>query len=334
VNRIVPKTMLIKTVAIAALGAALLAAPLTAFAQVAPASAARAATTFERDRQAILTMAGDFKVRFDFRETAALVADYTPIAPKVSGGYEVVRVIEDTGRVIRLQHLLVVDGGDGTPMVIKHWRQDWVYEPTQILTYAGPNRWVLKDIPEAARKGRWSQTVWQTDDSPRYGGVGRWAYADGATRWISEETPRPLARRDAVRKPVYGWYVGTNRHALTPAGWIHEQDNAKIGPRDGATVTFVHEVVLNTYSRFSGFDVAAADSYWAGTKDYWAEVRKAWDEAAARGAGITLEEEPQAGSVTGPTLMGLADQILKGDSTTGAAVAKARQVIAEATGGR
>lgn len=327
-----PKTMLIKTVAIAALGAALLGAP-AAFAQTAPLPAARVLPAFEQDRQAVLAMAGEFKVRFDFRETAALVADYTPIAPKVSGGYEVVRVIEDTGRVIRLQHLLVVDGGDGKPMVIKHWRQDWTYEPAQILTYAGAGKWVLEDIPEAARKGRWSQTVWQTDDSPRYGGIGRWAYEDGATRWISEETPRPLARRDAVRKPVYGWYVGTNRHALTPAGWIHEQDNAKIGLRDGKSVTFVHEVVLNTYSRFSGFDVAAADSYWAGTRDYWAEVRKAWDEAAAKGKGITLEEEAEAGSVTGPTLMGLADEILKGEKTTSAAIAEARQVIAEETGG-
>ena len=328
-----PKTMLIKTVAIAALGATLLGASPAAFAQTAPLPAARVLPAFEQDRQAVLAMAGEFKVRFDFRETAALVADYTPIAPKVSGGYEVVRVIEDTGRVIRLQHLLVVDGGDGKPMVIKHWRQDWTYEPAQILTYAGPGKWVLKDVPEAARKGRWSQTVWQTDDSPRYGGIGRWAYEDGATRWISEETPRPLARRDAVRKPVYGWYVGTNRHALTPAGWIHEQDNAKIGLRDGKSVTFVHEVVLNTYSRFSGFDVAAADSYWAGTRDYWAEVRKAWDEAAAKGKGITLEEEAEAGSVTGPTLMGLADEILKGEKTTSAAIAEARQVIAEETGG-
>ncbi|MDO9472599.1 MAG: hypothetical protein Q7J28_06040 [Caulobacter sp.] len=328
-----PKTMLIKTVAFAALGAVLLVTPRAALAQATPASAARVLPAFEQDRQAVLAMAGEFKVRFDFRETAAFVADYTPIAPKVSGGYEVVRVIEDSGRVIRLQHLLVVDGGDGKPMVIKHWRQDWAYEPARILTYAGPGKWVLKDIPEAARKGRWSQTVWQTDDSPRYGGLGRWTFEDGATRWISEETPRPLARRDAVRKPVYGWYVGTNRHALTPAGWIHEQDNAKIGLRDGKSVTFVHEVVLNTYSRFGGFDVAAADSYWAGTREYWAEVRKAWDEAAAKGKGISLEEEAEAGSVTGPTLMGLADEILKGEKTTKAAIAEARQVIAEETGG-
>ena len=46
-------------------------------------------------------------------------------------------------------------------------------------------------------------------------------------RWTSDETRRPLARRDAVRHPVYDHYLGVNRHALTPDGWVHEQDNAK-----------------------------------------------------------------------------------------------------------
>jgi len=325
---------LLTTIASAALGAALLTAPLAALAQPAAAPTTAPASVFEQDRQAILSMAGEFKVKFDFRETTPFVVDYTPIAAKISGGNEVVRVIEDTGRVIRLQHLLVVDAGDGKPMVIKHWRQDWTYEPAEILSYVGPGRWALTPVAAADRKGKWSQTVWQTDDSPRYGGLGRWVYDDGATRWTSEETWRPLARRDAVRKPVYDRYEGVNRHALTPTGWVHEQDNAKIGPRDGKLVTFVHEWVLNTYSRFSDYDVGAADRYWAGTKGYWAQVRKAWDEAALKSKGITLEEEAESGSVTGPTLMGLADEILKGEKTEAAAIAEARQVIAEETAAR
>jgi hypothetical protein len=327
------RKFLIRSAAVALLGAVAVAAPQAALSRAAPAAQAPA-SAFERDRQAILAMAGEFKVRFDFRETVPFVADYKPIDAKLSGGHEVVRVIEDTGRVIRLQHLLVVDMGDGKSFIVKHWRQDWAWEPARVLVYEGPGKWVLKDVPDAERKGRWSQTVWQTDDSPRYGGLGRWVYDDGVARWTSEETRRPLARRDAVRKPVYGWYMGVNRHALTPSGWVHEQDNAKIGLRDGEPTTFVHEVVLNTYSRFSDYDVAAADRYWTGTKGYWAEVRKAWDDTAAKSKGITLEEEAEAGSVTGPTLMGLADEILKGEKTEAAAIAEARQVIAEETGAK
>lgn len=284
----------------------------------------------EQDRASILAMAGDYKVRFDMRETVPFVPDYKPLDPKRSGGHEVVRVIEDKGDVISLQHMLVVEGEDKKPVVVKHWRQDWVYEPAKVVVYESSGRWTLKPVAAGARKGAWSQTVWQTDDSPRYGGVGKWVYSHGVARWQSDETLRPLARRDAIRHPVYTWYVGVNRHALTPTGWVHEQDNAKVGVRDGKPVTYVHETVVNTYDKFSGYDVAAADTYWAKTKDYWADVRKAWDTAIAKDGGVRVTEEAQAGSVTGPKLMGLADEIAEGKTETAKASAEAKALIAGA----
>lgn len=283
----------------------------------------------EKDRQSILAMSGDYKVRFDMRETVSFVPSYEPLDEKVSGGYEAVRVVEDRGDFISLQHILVVED-DGKPFVVKHWRQDWTYEPAQVLAYEKANRWVLKAVPAADRKGAWSQTVWQTDDSPRYGGVGRWRYEGGAAVWKSDETLRPLARRDATRHPVYSWYAGWNRHALTPAGWVHEQDNAKLGMKDGQPVTYVHEVVLNTYEKSTKFPIKAADDYWSKTKDYWAEVRKAWDVAIAKDRGVTVTEEANNGSVTGPKLMGLADQIAEGKTDSASAVAQAKSLIASA----
>jgi hypothetical protein len=295
-------------------------------------AAARAQTPFERDRQSILAMTGDYHVRFDMRETVSFLADYTPLEPKMSGGYESVRVAEDDGERIVLQHLLVAEH-EGRTFVIKHWRQDWIYQPSDVLVYAGENRWRVDDVAPEARAGAWSQTVWQTDDSPRYGGVGVWSYDDGAVRWTSDETWRPLPRRDAIRNPPYRRLEGTNRHALTPNGWVHEQDNAKIGPRDGQDVTFVHEVVLNTYARSADYDIEAADDYWDATKEYWSGVRAAWDQSIARGHGVYVEEEPNNGSVTGSLLMGLADEIAGGDRRTGAALAEAQRVIGAATRG-
>jgi hypothetical protein len=287
--------------------------------------------TFERDRKAILSMAGDFKVRFNFRETSSFVADYKPIDAKVSGGHEIVRVVEDSGRKIVLQHILVINAG-GKDMVVKHWRQDWVYEPESVMTYAGPNRWRIEPVAPSARIGAWSQTVWQTDDSPRYGGVGRWSYDYDEPRWQSDERYRPLARRDAIRKPPYHLYRAVNRHALVPTGWIHEQDNSKIGARDGRNVAFVHEHVLNAYDRFDGFPAKVGDDYWAKTQKYWAEVRIAWEAAFAAGGGkLSLQEEPDAGAVTGPELMGLADKIATGEIAEADAVAKAKATIAAAT---
>ncbi len=45
-------------------------------------------------------------------------------------------MIEDTGRKIVLQHMLVITGDDDKSMIIKHWRQDWEYEPARVLVYS------------------------------------------------------------------------------------------------------------------------------------------------------------------------------------------------------
>lgn len=297
---------------------------------VALAQTRRLPAAVERDRQSILAMAGDYRVRFDFNETAAFVPDYTPLEPHSSGGHESVRVVEDRGDFVSLQHLLVAEH-EGQTFVIKHWRQDWTYQPRTVLAYERRNYWSLANVSSADRRGAWSQTVWQTDDSPRYGGIGSWNYDSGRTMWISEPTSRPLARRDAIRNPPYWRYNSINRHALTPTGWVHEQDNEKIGERDGVNVAIVHEDVLNTYERFNGYTVSAADEYWQATSEYWAGVRGAWDEAILRRRGVWVEEEAQNGAITGPMLMGLASRIQDGDIETAPAIVQARSTIAEAT---
>ncbi|MEE4288014.1 MAG: DUF6607 family protein [Erythrobacter sp.] len=294
-------------------------------------NAAQAA--FEADRETILSMAGDFAVTFDMQESTSWMEGYTPIDKKISGGYESVRVIEDTGTKIVLQHLLVV-GTKDDPYVVKHWRQDWQYEPTEILTYTGGDGWEMKPVPEAMRAGRWSQTVYQVDDSPRYAGWGEWETTNGVKRWRSNWTTRPLARRDAVRDPIYDRYRGINRHQITPKGWIHWQDNTKMMPaKDGSDelVPVVQEYVLNTYERFDDYNVAAAETYWAKTSDYWAAVRAKWDEVAEANGGLRIPQNPEVGTTIAGDLLKMADAILKGETSSDEATAKALALIEEGT---
>ncbi|MGJ8535891.1 MAG: DUF6607 family protein [Parasphingopyxis sp.] len=320
----------------ALLGAAMLGAmplaPALADRPVAEATAAEDQASFEADRAIILSMAGNYRVSFDMQESTSWRSDYAAIAPKMSGGFENVRVIEDTGRTIVLQHILVV-GTEDDPVVVKHWRQDWVYEPETYLAYEGEGVWTVHDVPERMRRGRWSQTVWQVDDSPRYGGWGEWTEEGGVPRWRSNWTLRPLARRDAVREPVYDRYLSINRHSPTPGGWIHWQDNIKQGLVDGETVPFVQEYVLNTYSRTENYDPAPGDSYWANTARYWAAVRAAWAEVIAANGGITLTEEPNMGNTIASTIYTLAQDIDAGTREEAAAIAEAQAVIRASHGG-
>ena len=293
-----------------------------------PIANTQAAAGFEQDRADILAMAGNFKVRFDMQEATRWDPAYTPLDRKISGGNEVVRVVADTGRKIVLQHILVVQQ-DGKDMVIKHWRQDWEYEPARVLVYADRNTWTWEDVPEKMRAGRWSQTVWQVDDSPRYGGWGQFETQGGLRRWRSNWTWRPLARRDAVRNPVYDRYLSINRHQNGPDGWVHWQDNTKLGLKGGQAVPIVQEYVLNSYTRNPDFNPQPADDYWTATKDYWAGVRAEWDRVASATGGIRIQEEAQTGTVISARLMDLADQIQAGTNTTAKALTEARNLITQ-----
>lgn len=315
---------------IAAVALAALPAPALADGPVAARSATEEKAAYNADRADILAMAGNYKVRFDMQESTVWKKGYAPLDRKISGGHEVVRVIEDRGRHIALQHLLVVEH-EGKTHIIKHWRQDWDYEPARVLVYAGPDTWKWEDVPERMRKGRWSQTVYQVDDSPRYGGWGEFTTTGGVRRWRSNWTWRPLARRDAVRHPVYDRYLAINRHQNTPDGWIHWQDNMKMGLIDGQLKPVVQEYVLNSYTRFDGYNVKAADDYWAKTKGYWAAVRAVWAEVADSKGGIGIKEEAETGTVVSARLLEMGTMIADGKLSEAKAIAEAKELIGKNT---
>ena len=134
---------------------------------------------FERDRRAILAMAGPYRVSFDFLEVVRFDPRLKPDAPYQSWGTEYVFVSEDRGEFIALQHVLVMrmqleDGTVGDPMVMRHWRQEWRYQPDSLLAYEGANTWARRPLSEDQRGGAWVQSVFQVDDSPRYAARGRW----------------------------------------------------------------------------------------------------------------------------------------------------------------
>ena len=287
------------------------------------------AAAFQADRKAILAMAGDFAVTFDFTETVALAPGYQVKPKKQSRGHEVVRVLEDRGDFISLQHILVVNGPDG-PMPVKHWRQDWQYEPARVLVYVGGNSWAWRDVPPAQRKGAWSQTVYQVDDAPRYGAMARWSHARGHAEWTPPAEWRPLPRRDATTRADYHVIDAVNRHAITPHGWVHEQDNTKLALDAASPQALVREIGVNNYLRDPGFAVAAATDYWAATEAYWAGVRAAWAELAEAHSrfGLTVQGEPEPVYIP---ILALADEVAGGKTSVSEAVQSARQIIGEMT---
>ena len=254
----------------------------------------------EADRQAILAMAGEYAVTFDFTETLAIDPDYELRPSTETPARELVIVIADEPGFISLQHLLLV-GNRADPVVIKHWRQDWQYQPERLMAYRGFNTWEMEAVSAADARGSWSQTVYQVDDSPRYAGLARWEHGPGASTWTPAVSWRPLPRRDATTRDDYDVIAAVNRHTITAWGWTHEQDNSKLVLRDGTPRELVREHGINTYRRTQLDGVENAHRYWAATADYWAEVRAAWDQIMLADV-FTAEDDADGTMLYGPVL--------------------------------
>lgn len=254
-------------------------------------------SSFERDRRAILAMAGDYRVTFDFLEVMSYVPTEKPVAPYQSWGTEKVFVDVDDGKRISLVHVLEMrivqkDGSVSEPMVTKHWRQDWQYEPTHIVEYRGRDRWERRKLGSVP-KGAWLQSVYQVDESPRYASIGRWEHTASFSTWMSGETWRPLPRREWSVRNDYETLIGTNRHTIGPTGWVQEENNLKAATLPTRTLDAQRPYVgreygVARYERMKDADFAAAGEYYARTKPFWSSVLGTWAETFDRQGVVTL----------------------------------------------
>ena len=243
-------------------------------------------TRLERDRQAILTMAGAYRTSFDFIETVGFTPQYEPPAPYQSWGTERVYIVASEPDFISLQHIIVMhfaaeDGTLSAPMVVKHWRQDWQYQDVAVHAFQGNGVFERQGLDAMATLGTWTQTVYQVDDSPRYEAIGRWTHAQGVSFWQSDDRRRPLPRREFSVREDYQTLFGSHRITITPHGWTQEEDALKLvldernNPRSEQPF-LAREAGLSRYDRIVGYDFSAGDDYWRTTGPFWSRVRAYW----------------------------------------------------------
>jgi hypothetical protein len=238
-------------------------------------------------------------------------------------------VIRDDGNFISLQHILVVDGIFEDQMPIKHWRQDWIYQPKRIFEYMGRDDWRTRSVDETERRGKWAQLVYQVDDSPRYAAVAGWKHQYGVSSWKSLPTWRPLPRRERTKRDDYDVLISVNRHALTPDGWVHEQENSKLILQEDNQV-LAREIGLNTYTASDAFNTHVAEDYWKDTKEFWAEIRAEWRTLHDERGTFSIKSSSPSGKIYNQILV-LANQAREGTLDMETAVARARNLIQAST---
>lgn len=242
----------------------------------------------DKDRQAIKAMCGCFEVTFNFAETFYHLQDtnYTPSPVKTSKGLEWAELVEDKEDKVSIQHLLIV-GSEQNQQVVKHWRQDWLYQNQDIYLYRANNLWSYKKLTYKDVLGQWTQKVYQVDDSPRYEGTATWVHVDGKSYW-ENTTPAPLPRREFSMRADYNVLMRTNRHQITGYGWLHEQDNTKMWVKNNSKIAIADEKGLNTYIKVDDEKCKVAQDWWVKNSQYWKRVREQWSVVFAKEKDLSL----------------------------------------------
>ena len=228
---------------------------------------------FEQDRKAIKSLAGFYKVNFNYAEITAPNTEYQFSKPYRSHGNEWAEIIVDEPKRIVIQHMLAIN--DST--VIKHWRQDWTYEDTDIMLYTQDNSWKKTTLTPAQVKGKWTQKVYQVDDSPRYQGYGTWSHVGGHDAWQSE-TDSPLPRRESTVRNDYNVLNRGSRIYITKEGWMFEQDNKKVLRTPKGDQLLAVEKGYEEFTKIDPKKFEYAQKWWDNQKTYWADVREVWTD--------------------------------------------------------
>ena len=246
----------------------------------------------KKDLSSIKSMCGCFEIRFDFAETFIpnYDEDYTPSKNYSTGALEWAQLVEEDKDIVSIQHILIAGNPNDNPYIIKHWRQDWIYQNTDFYIYDHDNKWNYIKKDKKNVKGQWTQKVFQVDDSPRYEGSGTWVHVDGKSYW-ENTTFAPLPRREYSKRSDYNVTRRGNRNEITNTGWVHDQNNAKIIRVDGKEDQIIaFEKGFNNYVRVDDSKCLSASNWWQENKNKWNIVRDKWSEIYNRNEKLSLKK--------------------------------------------
>ncbi|WP_313805949.1 DUF6607 family protein [Flavobacterium sp.] len=246
-----------------------------------------AQTKQKKDADAIRSMCGCYEVEFNFAETFKVSKDenYKASPTKKDYGLEWVELVEDKSNKIVMQHLLIV----GDTSIVKHWRQDWEFENTELFEFYKDKTWKYKTLPKNDVKGQWTQRVYQVDDSPRYEGTAAWVHTANSSYWMNT-ADAPLPRREHTIRNDYNVLKRRNIHEITKYGWLHEQDNEKIMRNEaGKDATLAYEKGMDYYRKVDDSKCVAAHKYWAKNKAMWKNVRDKWQSVFDLNKDVNME---------------------------------------------
>jgi hypothetical protein len=258
----------------------------------------------EKDRRAILAMAGNYRVSSQFVEVAGYTDAYRPPSPLLWIGMVDVKVLWNRPRTISLQYTLVTQPrGEGDhalpPVVRKFQSEEWNYENNDVHVYLGHDRWRRRLLPRTAVKGSWTVVTSDENGSPHSAALGKWNHNGGAPTFTTHSSSSPLPPRELNVRDDYNILQTTHLVTITPTGWVHTQNNRKITLENGGRIhCLAMENGILRFQRLNSPELSnlTAD-YYDLTGTYWAEVRKIWNDAFRKYEAFGLKRANEHGNL-------------------------------------
>lgn len=231
-------------------------------------------------------LCGCYSVNFRYAETFSPDENYKFHDREDMNAMELALPMENTDKKLVIQHLLVI----ADTMVIKHWREEWTYENPTLYEYKGGKNWEKETLASNDVKGKWTQTVWEVNDEPRYQGISAWINNDNKTYWEST-VDAPLPRREYTTRNDYNILKRRNRILLTKDGYLHEQDNEKILRENGKDKLIVLEKGYNTYYKADESECEVARNWWKNNSSFWTVVKNEWENYLSKTDKVSVKNK-------------------------------------------
>lgn len=229
---------------------------------------------YQKDRETLKKLCGCFEVEFKYKETFGYAKNYKVTDKYINEALEWVSYEEQSDGSVSMQHILVID----STTLIKHWREDWVFEGTEYFDYEKTYVWNKIKEDKNNAKNKWLQKVYQVDDRVQYAGIASFVYFDNKILWQSQ-VDAPLPRREYTKRTDYNVMNRLNRLYISDKGYMHEQDNFKIYRNDNNVDTLISEEKgWNNYVKVEESKCQAAIDWWNKNKIFWQDVRSIWNE--------------------------------------------------------
>lgn len=232
-------------------------------------------------------MAGCYIVDYNYSENEVLDSEYS-LDPRVydASKYivkELVRVVDESASMVRLQHFMQAESFDGDVLfMMRHHGEVWQQAPDFRYRYEGRfdgnDHWALESLD--GTENQWVRAITNLDDGLRYQCLGSWTEERSYSQFECKAfSPIPGRETRDMGRTDYNTMQRSTQVALFGQSWLEKQKNIKVDFSRDRSRELAGEVGKIWSVRVPDEECATVSSWADERQAFWDILAQAWDEA-------------------------------------------------------